>query len=71
MGEARVAKCRACEVEFEIARGPGMFCHILHCDGCYAVRFVGFEEIEGLLRERRGARGGGAIALPPESWRCA
>jgi hypothetical protein len=57
MGEARVAKCRGCEAEFEVAQGPGMFCHILHCDGCYAVRFVGFDEIEGLLRALEDAGG--------------
>lgn len=57
MGEARTARCNACSHEFEIARGPGMFCHLLHCDGCYAVRFVGFEEIADLLGELEDAGG--------------
>jgi hypothetical protein len=46
MGTASTAQCRDCSHDFEVAEGPGLFCHVLHCDGCYAVRFVGFEEIE-------------------------
>jgi hypothetical protein len=48
MGTASTAECRDCRHEFEVAEGPGLFCHVLHCDDCYAVRLVGFEEIEAM-----------------------